>query len=63
MSRRSGLYALTWLAVATLAGCGGSSSNSTASALSCSDVTTAKLNLSGLVVTASVANAASGAAG
>jgi Tannase and feruloyl esterase len=63
MNRRSGLRALMIsVTVATLAGCGGGGSGGTSTALNCSDVTTAKLNLSGLVVTTSVANAASGAA-
>lgn len=62
MNKRLRLSVLISVTVAALAGCGGSSSDSTSAALNCSDVTTAKLNLSGLVVTTSVANAASGAA-
>ncbi len=63
MNRRLGLRALMIsLTVATLAACGGGGSGGMSTALNCSDVTTAKLNLSGVVVTAAVANAASGAA-
>jgi hypothetical protein len=51
------------LSTAALAGCGGGGDASSTQALSCADVTTAKLNLPGLVVTASADTAASGAAG
>lgn len=65
MRRRQKLTVSAVLCAAALTGCGGGGgdTNSVAQALSCADLSTAKLNLPGLVVTAAADTPASGPAG